>query len=112
MGTGKSSVARELARRWGLETASSDVVREELAGIPPTEHRFEPFGVGIYSPQFTDSTYRHMLQQAAGWLSKGKSVILDTAFREAGERRQAATLAKEQGADFFVLECVARPRRW
>ncbi|MBF8266791.1 MAG: putative kinase [Dehalococcoidia bacterium] len=107
VGTGKSHVAAGLARCWGLEMVSSDVVRKELAGIPPTEHRFEPFEEGIYSPQLSDRTYQHLLQQAEGYLSQGKSVILDASFRHARERRQAATLAREQGAYFFALECIA-----
>lgn len=107
VGTGKSHVATGLARHWGLEMVSSDMARKELAGVPPTEHRFEPFQEGIYSPQLSARTYQHLLQQAEGYLSQGKSVILDASFRQARERRQAAILAHEKGAYFFALECVA-----
>ena len=47
-GTGKSTLASELSRRWAMEHVSSNLVRKDLAGIRPLQHRHEPFQEGIY----------------------------------------------------------------
>ena len=60
-GTGKSTLATELARHFSGVHISSDLVRKSLAGIEPQEHRYEPFIQGIYSPRFSSMTYQAML---------------------------------------------------
>ncbi len=105
-GAGKTTVAQELARCWGLTSISSDQVRKELAGIAATEHQYVPFGQGIYSPEFSQRTYQTMLQRAAEELRQGRSVVLDATFRRAGERVQAVALARSLGVETWVVECV------
>jgi hypothetical protein len=106
VGTGKTFLAQALAKRLGLTVISSDVTRKQLAGIPVTEHRFEKFDSGIYSPQFSRKTYDKMFSEARGILSDGGSVILDASFTKAGERLKAKGLAEEMGADFLIIECT------
>lgn len=107
MGTGKSRLASEVARRWGLEYVASDAVRKTLASIAPTEHRYEPFGQGIYSPDFSQRTYEAMLREARERLMAGKSVVVDGTFRLAKERQQAVEVARETGAHVWIIECTA-----
>ena len=105
-GTGKSWLAGALARQLGLMVVSSDIVRKELAGVAPTEHRYEGFDTGIYSADFTRRTYGTMLERARGALSEGVSVVLDGTFIRRADRQRAMALAKETGADFLAIECV------
>ena len=105
-GTGKSTLASELARRWAMEHISSDLVRKDLAGIHPTDRRYESFQEGIYSPQFSAQTYDAMLSEARRRLLTGRSVILDGTFRRADERTKATELAREIGADCWIVQCV------
>ncbi len=105
-GAGKTTVAQELARRWGLTSISSDQVRKELAGMAATEHQYVAFGQGIYSPEFSQLTYQTMLQRAEEELHQGRSVVLDATFRRAGERVQAVALAHSLGVETWVVECV------
>ena len=104
-GTGKSTLALDLSRRWSFAYVSSDETRKRLAGIDPREHRYEPFMAGIYTSSFSDLTYRAMNQEAREHLLKGESVILDGTFRRAKERAKAVELARESKAEVWIVEC-------
>jgi len=104
VGTGKTTLANALAKRLGLTIISSDVVRKQLAGIPPTEHRFEAADAGIYSPEFTRRTYDRLFTEAKAILNTGDSVILDASFINRAERIRAMELAKTENAEFLAIE--------
>ncbi len=106
VGTGKTALARALGERLGWEVVSSDAVRKALAGLPPTQHRYEAFEEGLYSPAFTRRTYEEILHQARNILLQGGSVLLDATFRSRALREEAASLAREAEAEFFVLETL------
>jgi aminoglycoside phosphotransferase family enzyme/predicted kinase len=106
MGTGKTFLSAELSRRWGMEHISSDVTRKLLAGVPPTQRRYEPHGQGIYTPEFSNLTYQTMFRNARHLLARGKSVVLDATFTLRIGRLEAMKIAKETGADLLIVECV------
>jgi aminoglycoside phosphotransferase family enzyme/predicted kinase len=105
--TGKSVLARRLAELAGIEVISSDVVRKRLVGLAPVERRFEPFEHGIYSQEFTERTYAALLDEAREHLRRGQSVVLDASFLRRDDRKAAARLAAEEGAQFACLELRA-----
>jgi predicted kinase len=106
VGTGKTAIANALAEKLGLVVISSDVKRKRLANIPLIEHRFEEFGAGIYSPEFTRKTYQKMFSEARDILNSGDSVILGASFGKAEERVKAKEFAEKVDADFMVIECT------
>lgn len=106
VGTGKTTVAQVLNQSLGFTVISSDITRKKLAGIAPTEHRFEEFSGGIYSADFSHKTYDEMLAQAKKLLSQRNSVIIDASFKKKEERERAKSLAEEVNANFIVIECV------
>ena len=106
VGTGKTTLAQALAKRLGLVVISSDITRKQLAGIPVTEHRYEDFNRGIYSPEFSKMTYDKMFTEAKSVLAEGGSVIIDASFIKAEQRLKAKRLAEEMNADFTILECT------
>ncbi len=104
-GTGKSTIARKLSEITLSEWIPSDIVRKRLSGIAPTEHRYEAFEKGIYSKEYTDMTYKKMVEIAKISLNKGKDVILDATFRE---REYRELVQKELGfAKIFWILCTA-----
>ncbi len=105
--TGKSTLARRLAQLTGMEVLSSDVTRKTLAGVQPSEHRFESFGRGIYRDEFTDRTYADLLAAAGEVLAQGRSVIVDASFVRRKYRLWARRLAGETGAQFACVELRA-----
>ena len=106
-GSGKSTVASGLRRLLAGTVFSSDIIRKELAGLAPEEHRFEPFAQGIYSPEWTQRTHEEMRRRAAGVLAQGGCAILDASFLRAGERRDAVEAAAKLSARTIQVECTA-----
>jgi len=106
MGTGKSTLARGLANALGARLLASDRVRKELAGIPPQEHRYEPWEQGIYSPEFTERTYRELHDRARRLLEQGEVVVLDASYRARAWRESARRVAEGVGAPFWALETL------
>lgn len=111
-GTGKSSLARELAQSLGAELLRSDVIRRELFG--PTTKQDE-VDHGIYQPEVRRRVYQELLRQAAVWHSQRVSVVLDATFSKAADLLAARALATDPHARFLAIEChcpadIARQR--
>ncbi|MEK7248719.1 MAG: AAA family ATPase, partial [Chloroflexota bacterium] len=102
-GTGKSTVAKELAPAMKAMIIASDVVRKRLAGLDPRTKALDEYREGLYSPKMTARTYAEMLREAREALMAGCSVILDAAFLRRTDRRMAARLARETGAQFACV---------
>ena len=105
-GSGKSFMARELGFDLGLEIVCSDVVRKELAGRAPAEHRGDPYGEGIYTGALTASTYGALLQRAEAALATGRGIIVDATFRRRADRDVFRQLATRHGARFHLLHAI------
>jgi len=107
IGTGKTTVSRAIGRGLGCTVLSSDVIRKDLAGIPPAEQHYDSFAAGLYSPQSTQKTYSALLRRAGEQLGQGNTVVLDASFRKRSDRQVARNLALEYGSAFLAMECVA-----
>ncbi|HET9014935.1 MAG TPA: AAA family ATPase [Thermomicrobiaceae bacterium] len=108
-GTGKSVIARRLARALGASHVSSDVVRKALAGRAPESHEPAAFGAGIYSRESTERTYEVLLERAREALGAGRSIVLDATFLDPRWREEAARSAGLAGADMLLVECRCAP---
>ena len=107
MGSGKSTVAQALARRWDLASVSSDVLRKELAQRPRESQEHEAFGQGMYSAAFTAQTYHALLDKALALVVHGdRSVVVDATFLRAAHRQRAAAIAREECIPLWFIECV------
>jgi len=107
IGCGKSTLAGELSRRWGIHSVSSDITRKGLAGLTPDQRGDRGYEEGMYSPNFTDKTYDAMLGEARIHLERGASVVVDASFARARHRARFAGVAGDAGADAWLLECVS-----
>jgi aminoglycoside phosphotransferase family enzyme/predicted kinase len=103
MGCGKSVLADQLAFELGLATFNSDVVRKQLAGLPPEKEVRMSFGEGLYSKEMSQRTYRQLERLADKELTSGNSVLIDAGFGTAGERARFARLAASRQAKFVIL---------
>lgn len=104
-GTGKTTLAGDLADLRECTVISSDRVRKELAGIPAETSASAPFGRGIYDHDSTRRTYDEMARRAADLLARGESVVLDASWTCAADRQRAADVAREASSRFVALRC-------
>jgi aminoglycoside phosphotransferase family enzyme/predicted kinase len=103
-GTGKSTIARRLARAFGARRFASDDVRKDLAGIKGAAPA--PWGEGIYRLEWTRATYDRLFALAEAHLSAGASVVLDASFLVAEQREHAAAVAARSGARLVLVETI------
>jgi predicted kinase len=104
MGSGKSTIANELAFELGLAIASSDLVRKELAAVPPTAHAQAGYGEGIYTPAYNRATYEKLLVQAETTLRRGESIVVDATFRSQTDRRHFQQLAERLQVPYYIIQ--------
>jgi aminoglycoside phosphotransferase family enzyme/predicted kinase len=103
-GTGKSTVARRLARALGAPLFASDVVRKELAGIEGPAP--SAWGEGLYRPEWTRVTYDRLFGLAEVSLRAGMPVVLDASFLASEQRAGAAAVAARTNAQLVLVETI------
>lgn len=104
-GSGKSTVALELAERLGGVRVRSDVERKRLHGLAPEARS----GGGIYSAEATERTYARLRGVARVALAARVPVVVDAASLRRTERAQFRALAEQAGARFALVLCEALP---
>src|SRR5512138_1556796 len=112
-GSGKSTIAAELAMELGLELLSSDRIRKELAGIPAEQRSLEGYDSGLYSSSMNEATYREILARGERSLVAGRGAIVDATCRRREEREALRRLADRHGASLypFMVECPEKTVR-
>lgn len=100
-GSGKTVLAREVARRLPAVLLSSDRIRKEMAGVAETAVLPD----AAYSSERRAAVYTELCRRAAGHLARGEHVILDATFLAEQEREEARQAARKYGAEFWILEC-------
>ena len=96
-GTGKSTLAKEVAARLGGAAGAlhlrTDVIRKRLFGAGPLDRLPDE----AYAPGAGEKVYEEMCRLAREALGGGTSVVMDAVFAREEERRAAADLAAEKG---------------
>jgi aminoglycoside phosphotransferase family enzyme/predicted kinase len=106
-GTGKSTLADGLADTLGATVIRSDVVRKELAGLRPDQPAPARSGVGLYTQDASEATYREMLRRTEVALGLGEVVVLDASWGSERRRAEAREVANRTASDLVELLCRA-----
>lgn len=102
-GSGKSTVAKNIARKKGAIAIRSDAVRKHLAGISLNESGKET----IYTREMTQKTYDRLLELGIMLAKAGFSIILDAKYDRFAHRQQAITQAKIHHLPIRIIYCTA-----
>jgi len=102
-GTGKTTVAKALKEKSGIEVLSSDVVRKEL--VKDTGARSGAWNEGLYRPENRAQVYEKMFEAARDTLGKKRSLCLDASFLDAAQRERAYAIAQEMDVNFLAIVC-------
>jgi aminoglycoside phosphotransferase family enzyme/predicted kinase len=108
-GTGKSTLARELAGLGGFSVIRTDVVRKELARAAGLMSNDENDQSNIYTVEWTERTYSECLRRTVDLLKKGQRVIVDGTFSCEKYRTQFLDAAKHLAVASLFFKCVAEP---
>lgn len=106
-GSGKTWLARRLARACNALHLRSDVERKRLAGLGALEDSRSPPDGGLYTREFGERTYERLRECAGCCLRGGLHVIVDAANLRRHERAAFAQLARDTGAEFKLIHCDA-----
>jgi hypothetical protein len=109
LGTGKSTVAAALGERTGWHVLRSDVVRARVAGRTEPAGGPARYGVGRYAPERRAEVYAALVEEAAGRLAQGVSVILDAAWSAEADRARAREAARSTWSGLVEIRCVSPP---
>jgi hypothetical protein len=102
--SGKSTVARHLAREIGAPVVSSDRTRDFLLGARLSEDLHEVHWEAAYEQGFCDRVYDEVMRRAGAVLSSGRPVVVDGCFRSAAQRSRAQAQARRFGHPFLFVE--------
>ena len=104
--SGKSTIAKELAKTLGVKVFRSDVIRKELFTLQPYERVDVPFEEGIYSKGASSLTYGKLLLLGQEEIERGYSVILDATYSSRHQRSEVLRLAKDMDTNLMFVECI------
>lgn len=90
--TGKTTLAKKVAKKINAEILRTDVIRKEIIREPK------------YTDEEKEAVYKEMFSRAEKMISSGKTVILDANFYKEGQRTEAKKIAGRTGAKFFLIE--------
>ena len=87
VGTGKTTVARQLGSELDWPVFSSDRIRKTLASVPRMERTAPKLRDKVYSEQMNDQTYKELVEQGlAAALATCSGIILDATFSRRAKR--------------------------
>lgn len=105
--SGKSTLAGALADRLGATLLSSDRVRKEAHGVDPHVHAPAGLDEGLYDEESTRRTYQALASLAAGFLTRGETVVVDASCTRRWQRDVLAGAARSALAELAELQCWA-----
>ncbi len=102
VGSGKSTIATNLAQALGMEILQSDSIRREMM----TESRQSGvYGTGCYTSQNRVEVYERMFELASVLICERISVILDACFIAQDLQHRVRALTETMGIELLIINC-------
>lgn len=107
IGTGKSTVSKQLASELDWPVFSSDEIRKTLAGVPLNVRTAPELRDTVYSDQMTDRTYEKLLENGLAALATHSGVIFDATFSSRRKRERLRNECAKTGIQLQIIELAA-----
>ncbi len=109
-GSGKSTYAKAISKHFLFDHINTDEIRKEIFSIPKDEHRFDPFGKGVYSKENIEAVYSEMRKRTIKLLDNmATGVILDGTFLTKERRRPFIETLRKRKIEPVI--CIFNPPR-
>src|SRR5438128_10418012 len=109
VGTGKSTVARELGNELNWPVFSSDQIRKTLAGVSLTKRTPAKKRAEVYSRQMTAQTYKELLARGLLAAKTHGGAIVDATFSSAANRESFRQKCEKAHVRFQAVELEVEP---
>jgi len=103
MGSGKTTLAEQLAFELGISCFSSDRIRKTIAGIDHLTTVNDSFMDGLYAEKNNIATYNELIALAENEIHLNHSLIIDASFTKLETRLLFSNLAKKHSIQFVIL---------
>ena len=103
-GSGKSTVGGTLAGMVSAAYLSSDIVRKQLADIPPRARTNTAYQEGLYTPAMSRRTFAELRRRVVSHLEAGVPVVVEAVHARVRERRHMHTIAVRLGVPILFVE--------
>lgn len=110
-GSGKSTVAMQLAQHTGAIRVRSDVERKRLFNLAPESSSYSQVEGGIYTSEAGKRTFARLQSLAGIVVQAGFPCIVDATFLRRKQRKPFRKLAEVLDVPFIVLHCKASKRK-
>lgn len=107
-GSGKTWLARPLARRLWAVHLRSDVERKRRAGLGELARSGSSVAQDLYTSEDSAAVYEHLARAAEDVLAGGYAAIVDATFLRREDRLRFAGLAQRLGTPLHLVCCAAR----
>lgn len=102
-GSGKSTIASQLAEKIGAFQIRSDIERKRLFGYQALMQTGSDIDDGLYTQEASLQTYQHLKELAKTVLEAGFPAIIDAAFLKSEQRNLFQQLADDCGVSFHII---------
>ncbi len=110
-GSGKSTVAMQVAQHTGAIRVRSDVERKRLFNLAPESSSYSNVEGGIYTSEAGKRTFARLQSLAGIVVQAGFPCIVDATFLRRKQRKPFRKLAEVLDVPFIVLHCKASKRK-
>jgi uncharacterized protein len=109
VGTGKTTVARQLGSELDWPVFSSDEIRKTLVGVPLTERTAAERRGEVYSERMTEQTYHRLLEKGLSSVEMQGGVVLDATFSSRARREFLRKECEKAHLCLQIVELDANP---
>jgi predicted kinase len=106
-GTGKTTLAVELAAATGFALVGTDTLRKQRAGLAPETPARATYDAGLYTEEARAAIYAALVAEVESALASGRSVIADATFIRRADRDRLAAAARRERRPCLFIECRA-----